>query len=175
MAVNFALSPALVVNGIIDYMSREGRHIFTYATTKLDEELYNCKPEGLYQFIQAIKGQAHKYGWDHAIGGIIHIPEDAADPASVRNNLYGMISMDQIRGFEGTYINQQLRPVQDTYLIVQMSHGLHLRGGKIGDNHLEQPVHSTWPPFWNPPDESHCPKKPHGHECNNLFNPNKIE
>jgi hypothetical protein len=119
-AVNFALSPALVAAGIIDYTSREGRNIFTYATTKLDEELYECKPEGLYQFLQAIKGRGHEYGWDDKIGGILHIPEDALDLASPTNNLiesYGMISMEQIRAFEETYIPQQVRPAQDTYLM----------------------------------------------------------
>jgi hypothetical protein len=47
-AINFALSPALAVAGIIDYRSREGRNLCSYATTKFDEELYDCKPEGLY-------------------------------------------------------------------------------------------------------------------------------
>ena len=119
-AINFALSPTLAVAGIIDYTSREGRNIFTYATTKLDEELYDCKPEGLYQFLQAIKGRAHEYGWDDDIGGILHIPEDVLDIASPTNNLlesYGMISMEQIRAFEETYIDQHVRPAQDTYLL----------------------------------------------------------
>jgi hypothetical protein len=119
-AINFALSPALAVAGVIDYSSREGRNIFTYATTKLDEELYDCRPEGLYQFLQAIKGRAHEYGWDDEIGGVVHIPEHAADAASETNNLlesYGMISIDQIRAFEETYISQPIRPAQDTYLL----------------------------------------------------------
>jgi hypothetical protein len=80
--------------------------------TKLDEELYGCKPEGLYQFLQAIKGQAHEYGWDDDIGGIIHIPEDAVNMVSKLLKSYH--GMDQIRGFEATYIDQQVRPAQDT-------------------------------------------------------------
>jgi hypothetical protein len=84
-AINFALSTALAVTGVIDYTTREGRNIVTCATTKLDEELdeelYDCKPEGLYQFLQAIKGCMHKYRWVNKIGGIIHVTKDAVDMA----------------------------------------------------------------------------------------------
>ena len=43
----FALTPAVAVQGIIDYNTTEGRKLYGHATYKLDEELYDCKPDGV--------------------------------------------------------------------------------------------------------------------------------
>jgi hypothetical protein len=58
MAATFALTPAVAVQGIIDYKTTEGRKLYSNATYKLDEGLYNCKPDGLYQFLQSLHNQA---------------------------------------------------------------------------------------------------------------------
>ena len=54
VAPAFALTPADAGAGIIDYSSTEGRKLYTRATTKLDEELFDCVPEGLYGFLQSL-------------------------------------------------------------------------------------------------------------------------
>jgi hypothetical protein len=116
----FALSPAMAVQGIIDYSTREGRGIFHDATAKVDEELYDCKPDGLYQFLQSVNNRAHEFGWDDEINGVLWIPEDPLDPISATRSLiesYGTISMDEIRAFENTYISLPIRPAQDSYMM----------------------------------------------------------
>jgi hypothetical protein len=51
MAAAFALSPAMAVPGIIDFTSRIGKDVFQFSTEKLDEELYDCHPDGMIQFL----------------------------------------------------------------------------------------------------------------------------
>jgi hypothetical protein len=48
----FALTPAIAIEGIVNFATREGVRLYTSASQKLEEEQYDCKPEGLYQFLQ---------------------------------------------------------------------------------------------------------------------------
>jgi hypothetical protein len=51
MAAAFALTPAVAVQGAIDYTTNKGQTLYTSVMYKLDKELYDCKPDGLYQFL----------------------------------------------------------------------------------------------------------------------------
>jgi hypothetical protein len=118
--VAFALSPAMAIPGIIDLASRTGKDIFRFATEKLDEELYDCLPAGMTQFLQSLSIRATEYGWEDEVDGIMQIPDDPADPLSDTNNLienYGRITLESIRAFEASYIALQVRPAQDTYML----------------------------------------------------------
>ena len=118
----FALTPAIAIVGIIDYSTNVGRKIYESATAKVAEELYDCKPDGLYQFLQSLSDQARAFGWDNDIGGILQIPEDASDTLSNTNNLldnYGVITLREIRQWEKKYITQQIRPAQDNWMMYQ--------------------------------------------------------
>jgi hypothetical protein len=118
--VAFALSPAMAIPGIIDLASKTGKDIFRYATEKLEEELYDCRPDGMTQFLQSLSIRATEYGWEDDIGGIMQIPEDPANPLADTNNLienYGRITIETIRAFETSYIAMQIRPAQDTYML----------------------------------------------------------
>ena len=117
----FALTPAVALQGIIDFKSVEGRKLYETATNKLDEELYDCKPDGLYQFLHSLSIRAQEYGWNNPIGGILHVPREPDNPNSDTNYLidnYGMVSLRQILLFERTYVNLPMRPAQDNYMIV---------------------------------------------------------
>jgi hypothetical protein len=119
-AIRFALSPALAIQGVINYETSEGRKLFSSSTHKLDEELYDCKPDGLYQFLQSLNNRAQEFGWNDDVGGMLHIPIDPTDINSETNYLidnYGMISLEEIRNFEITYISQTVRPAQDSYMM----------------------------------------------------------
>jgi hypothetical protein len=118
--VAFALSPAMAIPGIIDLSSKTGKDIFRFATEKLEEELYDCLPDGMTQFLQSLSIRATEYGWEDDVGGIMQIPVDPADPMSDTNNLienYGRITIESIRAFETSYIAMQVRPAQDTYML----------------------------------------------------------
>jgi hypothetical protein len=64
---------------------------------------YDCKPDGLYQFLQSLSNRAREFGWDDEIGGILNIPENPYDPILDTNNLidnYGRISLHKIQDFK---------------------------------------------------------------------------
>jgi hypothetical protein len=63
MAAIFAFTPAVAVQGVIDYSTTEGQKLYSSATHKLDEELYDCKRDGLYQFLQSLNNQAQARVW----------------------------------------------------------------------------------------------------------------
>lgn len=118
--VAFALSPAMAIPGIIDYTSKTGKGVFRDSVEKLDEELYDCNPDGMIQFLQSLSVRALEYGWDHEVSGIVQIPDDPANVMSNTNNLiesYGIITIDSIRAFEASYIALPVRPAQDTYML----------------------------------------------------------
>ena len=118
--VPFALTPAVAVQGVIDYNTTEGQKLYSTAIYKLDDELYDCKPDGLYQFLQTLSNRAQEYGWSDKVGGILLIPLQPLDVESETNYLidnYGMIALKEIRAFNNTYIFD-LHKIASCYLKV---------------------------------------------------------
>jgi hypothetical protein len=116
----FALTPAIAINGVVDYTTSEGRKLYSSATYKLEDELYDCEPDGLYQFLQSLSARAQEMGWDDPVGGTLMIPQDIDDPLGDCDNLvnhYGHIKIEKIRKWEEEYINKPVRPAQDSYLM----------------------------------------------------------
>jgi hypothetical protein len=110
----------MAIPGIIDFISRMGKDVFRFSTEKLDEELYDCHPDGMIQFLQSPSVRALEHGWDNEVNGILQIPEDPADALSDTNNLiesYGMLTLESVRAFEASYIALQVRPAQDTHML----------------------------------------------------------
>ena len=109
MAAVFSLTPALAFQGVIDYHTSEGRKIYSTATAKLDEELYDCTPKELHQFLQSVQLRAKNFGWDDQVGGILQIPNNPLDPMTDTKNFlknYGEISLEEIKAFDSTYLHQ---------------------------------------------------------------------
>jgi hypothetical protein len=93
------LTPAVAVLGVVDYTTAVGQKIYESATQKVADKLYDCKPDGLYQFLQLVSNCARAFGWDDDIGGILQIPQDPADPNSDTDNLienYGKNALPEI-------------------------------------------------------------------------------
>jgi hypothetical protein len=76
----FALNPAAAIGGLIDYTTPQGQKLYGFPTKKLDDELFDCNADGLYQFLQSLGNRASEYGWDNDAEGILKIPEDEVDP-----------------------------------------------------------------------------------------------
>ena len=81
----FGLTPGLATRGIIDYTTKAGATLYRSATQKVSEELYDCTPEGFYQFIQKIKTRAEEFGWTET-GRILYCPIDDT-PGAEKVNL----------------------------------------------------------------------------------------
>jgi hypothetical protein len=43
-----SVTPAIAIEGIVNFATREGVRLYTSASQKLEEEQYDCKPEGFY-------------------------------------------------------------------------------------------------------------------------------
>ena len=109
----FALSPALVDTGIIDYSTTRGTKIYQAATAKLQDDLFDVESGGIHTFLNALSDRAMQYGWDF----ILEIPPEVNEPHDNLVNLltnHGEISLDQIRKFVSTYIGGQNRASQDS-------------------------------------------------------------
>jgi hypothetical protein len=87
MAAAFALTPTVAVVRVINFNTSVGRKLYESATAKIAEELYDCKPDGLYQFLQLLSNRARAFGWDDKVGGILQIPENLNDLNSDTDNL----------------------------------------------------------------------------------------
>jgi hypothetical protein len=114
----FALTPAIAVTGVIDFKTTEGRKLFQTATYKLDEELFDCNADGLYQFLKSLSARADEYGWDQE--GFLNIPIDLTTPLGDTESLiehYGTISLEKIRGWDAQYVDAEVRPAQDSYMM----------------------------------------------------------
>ena len=112
----FALTPATAVNGIIDYSTAAGRKLYSTATAKVEEDLFDCTADDLYGFLRAVKDRAREFGWDQTGVGILSIPDDPMNPTSFKSLLeqHGEITLQEIYEFEESYIDQPSRSAQDT-------------------------------------------------------------
>ena len=110
--VNFALAPALVEDGVIDYSTRAGSKIYEAAVEALNIE-FDCKPENLKPLLQKIRNRSMATGWDH----ILDIPTDLAEPDQTTNLLgeYGLLTLEQVRAHAETYVNAAVRAAQDSF------------------------------------------------------------
>ena len=122
--VQFFLNPASSIRGTLDYSDKESKKIYYSAIKSLfpKDEAYQCEPGEMEMLLKALQNRANEYGWDDEVNGILHIPEDPNDTASPTNFIlkeYGKISRERIAQFEKSYIGQQVRPAQDSYMMYQ--------------------------------------------------------
>ena len=118
----FALTPALVDPGVIDYSTSDGKKLYAKATQSLyggTDEYYDGKGEKLSSFLFKLKTRAQEYGWME--GGVFEIEVgDAAAPIQI-NMLtnYGTVTLEQVRAHALTYVNVANRAAQDSMMIFQ--------------------------------------------------------
>ena len=58
----FALNTASVAYGIIKLITREGRALYNSGIVKINNKLFECTSDGLYQFLESLSLRA-KYYW----------------------------------------------------------------------------------------------------------------
>ena len=59
-SAQFALTPAIAYEGIIDYKTTRGHKMYTSATAKLMEDLYDCNAEDLYAFLKDLREKSKR-------------------------------------------------------------------------------------------------------------------
>ena len=112
----FSLTPATAVGGVIDYTRAAGRKLYSRATSKLEEDSFDCVAEDLYSFLKSLKDRAREFGWDEPGIGILSIPDDPHNPSEFKSLIdnHGEIELSTIRKFEETYIDRENRSAQDS-------------------------------------------------------------
>jgi hypothetical protein len=116
----FALTPAVAVTGVVDFKTPEGRKLFQTATHKLEDELFDCDADGLYQFLKSLSARAEEFGWSEDTGGFLRIPKNLADLLGDSESLidnYGTIPIQRIREWESQYLASEVRPAQDAFMM----------------------------------------------------------
>ena len=88
------------------------------ATQKLQDDLYDCKPEGFYEFIKNLKSRAN-YSGCLSEGGILQVAPNPKKPTEARRLLedYGVFSYDRLVEHEKTYISSDTRAAQDNCML----------------------------------------------------------
>jgi hypothetical protein len=139
----------LASRGIIDYTTKAGATLYRSATQKVSEELYDCTPEGFYQFIQKIKSRAEEFGWTET-GRILYCPIDDTPGAEKVNLLdeFGQVTLSTITTHEATVINTQTREAQDDRLLYEcLGNSLSADGEKKILLHRDEYVIEPNPPL----------------------------
>eukprot|EP00978_Attheya_sp_CCMP212_P040484 scaffold221375_cov55-Attheya_sp.AAC.1 len=129
----FALTPAQANPGVIDMATTEGRKMYVKAISPLLEELFDCMPDGLFGFLKELSDRADDHDWNEPYLGILQIPEDPADANTNYDDLltlYGQISIERIRKFEETYIDQEVCSAQDSHMLYKCLMNLISKEGK---------------------------------------------
>jgi hypothetical protein len=63
----FALSPAQSVTGPLLYSKTEHAKQITRQLMQVSKQLFDCEPEGLFQFLKEVQDRAEEMGWNKAI------------------------------------------------------------------------------------------------------------
>ena len=144
----FSLTPGGVNRGVLDYSIKAGYYHYKGATEKLEEELYDCTPEGFYQFIKSLKKRAESYGWTE-INGVFMVAPDNNPGTRAINVLedYGRITLERITQHELTYINVQNRMAQDDRMVYECIMNSLSIDGKAKLNIHEAEYHVGRPPL----------------------------
>ncbi len=112
----FALSPALINPGPIDYATTKGIKLWRGAVEPLAKELFTLEPHQFKLFLSTLTKRTMVYGWEN----IINVPVDAAVQGGPTHSLlthYGQVTLQQVRDHAATYVNAQTRVAQNNILL----------------------------------------------------------
>jgi hypothetical protein len=112
--IPFALSPALIHVGVIDYSVPHGAKLYHEAVKSLYDEGFDVTSGFMILFLSKVKARGQRCGWHD----VLNVPEDAiANPAANLHNLidaYGELTLQQVIIHAGTYITGQNRQAQNS-------------------------------------------------------------
>ena len=112
----FLLVPTRPKNEVIDMSEKKGVNHYKNATKKLEEDLYDCDPDGFYQFMKSLKERADEFEWSD---GILMVAPDPSKP-NIKKNLitdYGVIGYEAVKEHELKYVDSDSRQAQDTRML----------------------------------------------------------
>ena len=122
MTSTFSLTPAGAFAGVLDYSKPEDKKLYNKATSRMypEDQLFDCTPGNMHDFLKVLDRRADEYGWNNEITGILWIPEDHKNVNAELHYLpkeYGKISIERIKLFEASYLDEEKRVAQDSYML----------------------------------------------------------
>jgi hypothetical protein len=112
----FALTPALAQTGIINYMDSSGIKLHKSIITPLTM-LYDGTASKMAAFLEDVKQRASASGWDTALLTMSNQGAPATDYHLITS--HRMLTIENVRAHAATYIGQQNRLAQDSYLMYE--------------------------------------------------------
>ncbi len=112
----FALSPALINQGPIDYATSEGIKLWRGAIKPLAKELFTLEAHRFKLFLSTLTERTMVYGWEN----ILNILVDVAVQGGLAHLLlthYRQVMLQQVKDHAATYINTQMRAAQNNLLL----------------------------------------------------------
>jgi hypothetical protein len=101
-AVAFALAPAQAVDGPLNYSRAEHHKIYRSGIRAITDDPFPCAADRLFQFLREVQDRAMEMGW---MDGILNVATNPGEEQAIAS--------------ERTYIAEQQRKAQDTYMLYQ--------------------------------------------------------
>ncbi len=112
----FALSPALINLGPIDYSTTEGIKLWRGAVEPLAKELFTLEPHQFKLFLLTLTKRTMVYGWENIINILVDVAVQGGPTHSLLTH-YGQVTLQQVKDHAATYINAQTRVAQNNILL----------------------------------------------------------
>ena len=117
MPAVYALAPAQAVAGSLDYTKEAHAKIYKSGIRPVSETLYDCEPDGLFQFLKEVKDRSDEMGWTTSILNITTTDANGAQKVEDFMQNYGTITLEDVESSERLYIQGQNRQAQNSYML----------------------------------------------------------
>ena len=128
-AFTFALTPARANNDALDYNTKKGASLWKTATATLSDDPFECRSDGLRDFLELVRTRAKAMGWSASIMDIPEDPENVMGSTKPFLDNYGVLTKTHLTKVVSQYIATPTRAAQDSY---QLYICLHSSLAKIG-------------------------------------------
>ncbi|CAJ1970427.1 unnamed protein product [Cylindrotheca closterium] len=113
-----SLTPGLASMGrILRYEKKSDKSIFNKATSKLDDEGFDCTSDQFLQIMKALEHRGNNFGWNDT-GGLFWVLTPGRQPVNLLHS-YGSVSLPRIQRYERTYWDSGNRKSQDDRMLYE--------------------------------------------------------
>ena len=111
--MQFALTPAQANQNILDLSSAAGQKLYKAAIAPLTT-LFDGTAATICMFLSDVAARAESFHWHN----ILNVPDAMGVPCSLIT-AHRLLTLQDIRNHTATYANQQVRDVQNSYMMYE--------------------------------------------------------
>ncbi len=112
----FALSPALINQEPINYLTPEGIKLWRGAIKPLAKELFTLEAHRFKLFLSTLTEQTMVYSWENILNILVNAAVQGRPTCSLLTH-YGQVMLQQVKDHATTYLNAQTRAAQNNLLL----------------------------------------------------------